>query len=504
MMKKTFAILILGLFVLGGLALAKENGNTGNNNVKNSDANGFVKSTSRAVADPPDNGRNDAQNLNRGMNVIATAAKEKTRVINTIHKLENFRKRVLTPANIKKMEDNFQAAKNRFMNAVNNHSQRKSQWILARDRYNKACRNNADSVECQKLLNDSIDRARQYLENSANLAISYLEQVKDKVDSTDSISDDRAAEIDSDIDKYINQLNDVLDDLNNADTKDEIKADAKKIDDIWKNARFRVRSYAAYMLGSKVMSLSLRSDNLADRLDCYLSEIKDQGNDIGNLQDKVDEFNSEISDSRTAWDEADQLYEEMRVLMKADDRDTQAIRNKADEIKDKVAEAHDSLRKAQALLTQIFREIRSYKVNIASCNGVANGNACDNDNDCSANQVCNSGSCKAAEVNDYKYCIDTCKDDKSSCLEGDDYANEESQAGFCKDEYNSCADSCADAANMVCNDAYDDCAGNCSDGKETCLHGDDYANEESQADFCIDEYDDCIGVCTDDKENCIV
>ncbi len=521
-MKKTGIIIIITLLVLGGLALAKENGNYKANGPK-----GFVKATGFVADNQPTNDRQDDQNHDRGMNLIAAAAKQKTKVAKAIKNLNNFRKRVITPATIRKLEGDFQAAKSRFMIAVNAHSQRKNQWIIARDRYNRACRDK-DSAECQKLLNESIDRARQYLENSANMAITYLQQVKDKVDSTDSIPHDQVAEIDSDINDYISQLNDVLADLEKADTKDEIKADAKKIDSIWTSARYRVRSYAAYMLGSKVMSLSFRSDTLSDRLDCYLSEIEDQGKDITSLQDKVDEFNSRIEDARNYWNETEQLYEDLRILMKSKDKDLRQIREKSDELKDKVTEAHDSLNQAQKLLTQIFREIRSYDVNVASCNGVdyghecendsdcgsdetcqsykcvANGHECENDSDCGTGEACESFKCVANNVNSYDDCIDSCKDVKSTCLEGDEYANEESQATFCNDQYDTCADICADAANKVCNDTYDSCADNCSDDKAACLDGNDYANEESQATFCDDQYVTCGDVCSFARDDCLV
>jgi len=283
--------------------------------------------------------------------------------IKKVTKDDFYRKRVLVQKTVRRWEEQFNNAKERFQKAKQAHAEKTRRWNEAKKNLKDACED-PESDTCKEAEEQAISDAKEFLINNVNLIIDHLDQIKSKVLASDKIDEDRAQEITDDIDNKISALNDTLTDIDNAQTKEEVKDTAKEVNNIWKKSMFKFQAYAAHVLNSRVSFIIKKSERLEDRLYCLSDQIEGNTTD---LSDNIEEFSSKIASTKEDYEKAKELYNEIRELRTEDEKDREAIEEKTKEMVELTKSANEKLKSANKQLVEIFKELRTENVDMSQC-----------------------------------------------------------------------------------------------------------------------------------------
>jgi hypothetical protein len=280
-----------------------------------------------------------------------------------------YKKREIKADVLKGWQNLFQKAQERFQNATENEKIHRAGWMDAKSAWKQKC-NDTNSTECQELEQQAIENAKIYLNTSATAMISHLEQIKATVQESDIISDDEVTEIVESIDAQIESLNSVIDDIEAADTKEEVKAAAKELDGIWRATRWNAVAYVAHVMNTRVDTIIKKSEKLEERMDCVIAQMDNQSIDTSAIEDKLNNFSEKVQDAKDDWKKAKDLYTEIRALAitNKNGSNNDNIKEKAEEMKTLVDSAHGKLKEANKLIVEIAREAKESGANISSCN----------------------------------------------------------------------------------------------------------------------------------------
>lgn len=300
---------------------------------------------------------------------IKTALQNK--VVVKVKEENLYRKRVVAEEKLKAAEKRYQNAKENLAKARNSYEKRKNQFNELKDQI-KACEG-VDSDECTALEAEILAEAKALVIDSADVAVNNLEQVKERVNQNDDISDEDAEDIIADLDAAIKELEDAKADAEAAVTKEEVQEAARIVNSVWKRIRLHAENYAVRLANAKVGEIVVRSEHLESRLECILDSLEEQGIEVEDLQTKVDKFSELIDLADTKFGEGKALYEEAKALRTNDatDADKEKIKELSRQARELVKEAHKALQDAHRVLTEILKDIRSAGGKLTgSCNAV--------------------------------------------------------------------------------------------------------------------------------------
>lgn len=186
-------------------------------------------------------------------------------------------------------------------------------------------------------------KAGNFLGVSINVLGEHLNKLRSQVESNTNLDEETAQKMLSEIDDAINKLNNLKIKIENAQTKDEIKQDAKELRQIWIDLKYRLKLQSQQIVNSKLANLIEKIESLQKKLDKAL-----QSNITVN-QEKLNSFNSKLEEARSKFDQAQQLI-------------TNADKNMTEEnignINKLNAESRESLKEANNILKDILAEIK--------------------------------------------------------------------------------------------------------------------------------------------------
>jgi hypothetical protein len=283
--------------------------------------------------------------------------------LRTINSSDLYRNRNLTQERLAHWEEQFQKAKERFDDAQQKQQERRDSWLQKKQEWEQKC-NDTNSTECAQLQAETIERAKEYLNNSVTMAIQHLEQVKSRAEESDSLSEDQLTEMSDYIDERLSNLQAIQDDIPDAETKGDVKALAQRLEAEWRIVRYKAVAFAAHIMNTRVDIIIRKSEKIEERLNCALQQMEDAGNDTSALDAKVDEFSAKVQSAKDEWRQARDLYAEIRNMS---DDDRNATKEKSEELKAHVTSAHDDLLEAHGILNEIHKEIRASGIDISAC-----------------------------------------------------------------------------------------------------------------------------------------
>ncbi len=192
-----------------------------------------------------------------------------------VNKSMLFKKRVIESNKLKQAEQNYIRAGQNYLKALNSYRQVKTQFLEAKERL-RECRD-ADSEECNELRERAQNHSKEMIINSANIIIEHLNKIKEKVESSETMDEERAQKIISEINNSISELEDAIEQAEAAETKAEIKEAAKTVSKLWIRIRHRERLHTASVVKARVWGIMKRSEHLEERLDLTLAKMEEQG-----------------------------------------------------------------------------------------------------------------------------------------------------------------------------------------------------------------------------------
>lgn len=281
----------------------------------------------------------------------ARLARMRLRLINEAMR---FKLRVIDAVRLRRIHQTLERRRRIYLSLLQNHSIAKQEFLDLKQAEKEACEEDNSSAGCLEAINSSIEHAKGYLNHIADLQIIALGIVRDKVESSEYIEEEKVQEILGEIDSLLVQLNESKAILAEADTKDEVKSAAALIRSSWvtirnavvrhnrllKRAALRIIIRRAKAWESRIESaLSRLSAERRARVKALLEQfsqkvkeaeglVEDEGFDEGDL----DEILGEISDAQDILDDiGDESAEGEVTISEEEDEGYEVVEENEDE-----------------------------------------------------------------------------------------------------------------------------------------------------------------------------
>jgi len=278
---------------------------------------------------------------------LTTSAKSISQGLRKHKPMPLIKRRVIAKDRLKKMRGNYLKAKERYVEVKGHYLKAKRKFLIGKEKFKK-CKGD-DSVECKEVRKEG----KEFLLHAADVVLNTLERIKTKIESSEDLTEDEAAEMLSDIESSMSEVKVAKETIENMDensTEEEIKEAAKTIREAWKKVRPILKRHVGWLAGSKIRHMLAKFDKLDSRLRNVQEKLEAKGHDTTDLNNLLDDFESKLADAKDNYEKAVEKYKEAKT---------------AKEIDSLVKEAHEYMKKARTylkecgkLLREIIKEIK--------------------------------------------------------------------------------------------------------------------------------------------------
>jgi len=198
-----------------------------------------------------------------------------------------------------------------------------------------------ETEECKLARRDAHDSAKEYLLNSIERAKGHLEQLQAKIASSEGMSEEEVLEMTDEINEGLNGLSGLAEDVDEAETKEDIKDAAAELETIWKKQKQKAEKYAGRVIHAKVGEIVVQAQQLETKMERVLARLEAKGVDTSGFD--AEAFSGYVEAARSKFEEARTLFAEGEVS----------------QAKMAVREAHQSLKQAHNALRDVVRRINA-------------------------------------------------------------------------------------------------------------------------------------------------
>ncbi|MBT7902827.1 hypothetical protein HN587_03115 [Candidatus Woesearchaeota archaeon] len=283
----------------------------------------------------------------------------------TMKKADLFRERVLSKEVVDSARERYADAKEEFEKVKKAYDEKKTKWSEFQQNL-KDCEG-VDSARCDDLREEAFGPAKDYLVSATKQAINYFEKLKAKVESMDDLDEERARSMVEDIDSTLGKLEDLLNRINAANSRDDLNVVAKELRQLWSKVKNQGVSHATEIVHSKLIDLIKRAEYTGDKIEAKISELDEQSEDVEKLEDLLESYFDSLDQAKASYYEAVDLREKANDLLKngIDSRETkEEFDSILSESKSKFKEARDYLTRSHRILVEIVKLIKSLGADI--------------------------------------------------------------------------------------------------------------------------------------------
>lgn len=216
----------------------------------------------------------------------------------------------------------------------------------------KECRN-VDTSSCRLINRNNFEIGQNYLLNIVDALINHLNFVKEKVQSSEELSDEEANEDVNKINDLLSKLEELKKKINEATNREQLIEISSELRSIMKNVRTESDYSIEHIRHRRIGEILER----AEHLEAKLARIQDRfGINVTNsseLNSLIQEFNDKIDDAREKYWDAVEIFEQARSA-----NDSDARHDLVRESHDLFKEAHEDLKDAHNILKDIFRLLK--------------------------------------------------------------------------------------------------------------------------------------------------
>ncbi|MBL7054232.1 phage tail tape measure protein [Candidatus Woesearchaeota archaeon] len=250
-----------------------------------------------------------------------------------------FRKRILTEQKIRTAAERFQVAEQNLLSLKKD--------LDAEIKLLKKAKGSKDELGVK-------EHSKKYLLTAADAIINHLEKIKSRVQQSQNIDEEEALELIKDINKKIQELEDLKSSAEDIETKDGIKSIAKDINAAWKRTRISSEFYVRLLVNKKIQETIKRSEQLEKKLDSILAEIEEKAFEVKNIEEILTIFSEKIDEAREKLKESQGKSIKSRATgIEAD------IQQLIIESKSSSQESEILLKEAHNILTEIVKGIKA-------------------------------------------------------------------------------------------------------------------------------------------------
>ena len=189
---------------------------------------------------------------------------------------------------------------------------------------------------------------QKYLLETINYTVSNLEELKEKVD--ESNTEDANAML-ADIDDSISKLDAEKANVESATTSKELAESARTIRDIWKDAVKNAYRTRTMFVNDKVDIHLNKSVSLSERLSKEIKALQQQGKDTAELEEMLQEYNGLIEQAQQNRERAREAYQ-----------------NGDENAREYWSDSVEKLKEANSVLAEMSQMLKNYRHGMVSLN----------------------------------------------------------------------------------------------------------------------------------------
>ena len=292
-----------------------------------------------------------------GFAQISKLAKEDPKKINEflkklkIKKIKKdmlFKERVIKGEKLKEAKEKYSIAKQKYADAKDDFLDEKKEFLKAKGEGNETA---------------ALEHAKKYLLNAADVVLSSLEKVKERIESSEDLTEQEAIDALADINKMIESVKNAKTKVEQATTKEDIKEAGKTIINAWKNTKPRLKMHIAKVENSKIGEVIKRSERLEEKLNKVLAKMEEEGIQVEGIDAKVSEFSAKINEAKEKIKLSKGKFEEAKNIRKENltEGEITKVNDLIKESRALAKEAHDALKEAHSILKDILKDIKEAK-----------------------------------------------------------------------------------------------------------------------------------------------
>jgi len=282
------------------------------------------------------------------------------------------------------VNEQYQISQDRINGAHQSYQDSREKFIDARARYENARTN--------ETILDLKNATRNYLFNAIDYIDTRLELMEENAIRAED--GDFAPFIFSDnIEGYRNQINDLENDVEAAETREEFQAVISEAKDTWLNVKFESRYFITGVANNRVDSFLARGESISDRIDTEIGMLADADKDTDKLKQLQDEYNKALEKAKDSHEKVNGLFsthngfDNEGVLEDADDAS-----KFLDEASSLMKETNQQLKDAYTGISEIFTELKQHRLGSVNLDGTGKLTAS------GSGEATMSGNMKASEI----------------------------------------------------------------------------------------------------------
>jgi exonuclease VII small subunit len=235
----------------------------------------------------------------------------------------------------------YKNARQQYLKEVNFYKNARQEFLNARSKYRQF-----KNTENKKALEE---KARNFLDKAVNTLIKRLEAMKNWVSNRRALPENERQAIVTEIDQDINWLKERVDKIQTASPA-EIKEEAKKVREYWKNHRVKVKRITGQIWAARINFVLGKAEGVANRVESKIEDLKATGKDTTSLENWLNDFKQKIALAEEKYEAAKREFGAISSLADAD----RLFRRGHQLIK----EADQYIREAHQKLIEIIREMK--------------------------------------------------------------------------------------------------------------------------------------------------
>jgi len=204
---------------------------------------------------------------------------------------------------------NFLSAKEHLTKTRHKFNETKVKFQDAKEKY-KQCKE-SDGEECQELRVEAKKNAVDNLMHAADMILGELEKIKSKIESSEDLSEEEAAELLEKVNFEIQEVEQVkskIENLGEDATIEDIKAAAKELRELWSKIKHKVKQHAGHVVHAKIGGVIVRMNHLSVKLDGVLERAAENGKDTSVAEGLLEKFNSQLDEAEESYEKAVEAY----------------------------------------------------------------------------------------------------------------------------------------------------------------------------------------------------
>lgn len=226
--------------------------------------------------------------------------------------------RVETSNEVKDPRKNHEEGLRKFNNAKSEYLALKEQYNDAKDNFLDARQKYITSKDPNDLEN-ALQEGRTYLLTADDSMISFLNALITYVENEPTLTGSEKNEIINELNSNIVWLEDKKDEINNAETSEQLASIGREFQAKWHDIRLEaINAIGGRIVNAKINWLVNRFEKAADKVEKEIEKLKEQGKDTSELEIWLDDFNQHIELAKEKHKEAQDSYAEIKYGVDAD------------------------------------------------------------------------------------------------------------------------------------------------------------------------------------------